>query len=588
MRKYNGISAALFKFFRDFPAAAVTTETPPMPDSPAPPATHSDLVNAIRALAMDAVQKANSGHPGMPMGMAEIAEVLWRRFLRHNPANPGVARSRPIRALQRPRLDAAVRAAAPHGLRPADGGDPRFRQLHSKTPGHPEHGLTPGVETTTGPLGQGLANAVGMALAEQLLAAEFNRPGHDDRRPPHLRVRRRRLPHGRHLARGLLARGDAGARQAHRALRRQRHLDRRPRRRLVQRQHAEALRGLRLARDRRTSTATTSSAIDARDRGGEGGRDRPTLICCKTVIGKGAPNKAGTDAHGARARRQGSRRHARGDRLEARALRDSRADSTPPGTRAPRARSWKRRGTRSSRPTRKPIRRRRRRSASACRANCPPTGRRSSTRWSRKAHEKGETVATRKASQQAIEALAPHLPGSSGGSADLTGSNLTNWSGTKAITRQAGGQLRVLRRARVRHGGGRQRPGTPRRLHPLLGHLPHVLGLLAQRAAHGGADEAAEASSSSRTIPSGWARTDRRTSRSSTSRACASFRAWTSGAPATRSRRPWPGRRAIERRDGPSSLALSRQNSPFVKRSPEALAAIRRGGYVISEAAGAR
>src|SRR5436190_10032155 len=142
------------------------------------PASHADIVNAIRALAMDAVQKANSGHPGMPMGMAEISEVLWRRFLRFNPANPAwpdrdrfVLSSGHGSMLQYALLHLTGYDVSMEDIR-------AFRQLHSKTPGHPEVGITPGVETTTGPLGQGLANAVGMALAEQLLAAEFNKPGH--------------------------------------------------------------------------------------------------------------------------------------------------------------------------------------------------------------------------------------------------------------------------------------------------------------------------------------------------------------------------------------------------------------------------
>ena len=137
-----------------------------------------ELTNAIRALAMDAVQQANSGHPGMPMGMAEIAEVLWRHFLKHNPSNPHWAdRDRFV-------LSNGHGSMLLYSLLHLTGYDlpldeiRRFRQLHSKTPGHPESGLTPGVETTTGPLGQGIANAVGMALAERLLAAEFNRPGH--------------------------------------------------------------------------------------------------------------------------------------------------------------------------------------------------------------------------------------------------------------------------------------------------------------------------------------------------------------------------------------------------------------------------
>ena len=140
---------------------------------------HLDTINALRALAMDAVQKANSGHPGMPMGMADIAEVLWRRHLRHNPTNPGwVDRDRFV-------LSNGHGSMLQYALLHLSGYDlpmdeiKSFRQLHSKTPGHPEYRVTPGVETTTGPLGQGIANAVGMAIAEKLLAAEFNRPGFD-------------------------------------------------------------------------------------------------------------------------------------------------------------------------------------------------------------------------------------------------------------------------------------------------------------------------------------------------------------------------------------------------------------------------
>ncbi len=144
----------------------------------APRASDSLLANAIRALAMDAVEAAQSGHPGMPMGMAEIAVALWNRHLSHNPANPAWAnRDRFV-------VSNGHGSMLLYALLHLTGYDlpmeeiKHFRQLHSKTPGHPEHGLTPGVETTTGPLGQGLANAVGMAIAEKLLAAEFNRPGH--------------------------------------------------------------------------------------------------------------------------------------------------------------------------------------------------------------------------------------------------------------------------------------------------------------------------------------------------------------------------------------------------------------------------
>ncbi len=263
-------------------------------------ATRKDLTNAIRALAMDAVQKANSGHPGMPMGMAEIAEVLWNHHLRHNPANPHWAdRDRFV-------LSNGHGSMLLYALLHLTGYDlpmeelKRFRQLHSKTPGHPEYGITPGVETTTGPLGQGIANAVGMAHRRALLAAEFNRPGYEIvNHHTYVFVGDGCLMEGiSHEACSLA--GTLGSGQADRLLRRQRHLDRRPRRGLVHRRHAEALRGLRLARRAATWTVTTSRRSRRRCWRRRRSHRPAELICCKTVIGKGSPNKAGThEAHGA-------------------------------------------------------------------------------------------------------------------------------------------------------------------------------------------------------------------------------------------------------------------------------------------------
>ena len=216
-----------------------------------PTPSRRDLANAIRFLAIDAVEAAKSGHPGMPMGMADIAEVLWNDYLSHNPNNPKwFNRDRFV-------LSNGHGSMLQYALLHLSGYDlpieelKRFRQLDSKTPGHPENFMTPGVETTTGPLGQGFANAVGMALAEKLLAQRFNRPELRRRRPPHLGVHGRRLPDGRHLARSRVAGRHLGPEQAGRLLGRQPHQHRRQRRRLVHRRHPGALRGLRLERDPR-------------------------------------------------------------------------------------------------------------------------------------------------------------------------------------------------------------------------------------------------------------------------------------------------------------------------------------------------
>ncbi len=210
--------------------------------------TRRQLANAIRALSMDAVQKANSGHPGMPMGMADIAQVLWTDHLKHNPGNPRVGRPRPLRAVERARLDAAVFAAAPDGLSALDRRPraiPAVRLAYGGTPGSrpaPRH-RDDDRAARAGPRQcsrHGNRREVARGDVQPAVA--------HDRRPSHLRLPRRRLPDGRHFARGLLAGGHAAARQADLLLRRQRHLDRRRRPRLVHGRHAQAFRSLRLAR----------------------------------------------------------------------------------------------------------------------------------------------------------------------------------------------------------------------------------------------------------------------------------------------------------------------------------------------------
>src|SRR5450631_2046768 len=256
------------------------------------------LANAIRALAMDAVQAANSGHPGMPMGMAEISVALWNRHLRHNPANPHWPnRDRFVLSnghgsmLQYALLHLTGYALPLEQLR-------RFRQLHSMTPGHPEVGVTPGVETTTGPLGQGLANAVGMALAERLLAAEFNRPGHAivDHRTYVFAgdgCLMEGISHEACSLAGTLGLSklvcfyDDNGISIDGAVKGW-FTDDTPKR--FEAYGWQVVPGV---------DGHDVDAVDAAIRKAHASADRPTLICCKTVIGKGSPNRASTDlAHG--------------------------------------------------------------------------------------------------------------------------------------------------------------------------------------------------------------------------------------------------------------------------------------------------
>src|SRR5689334_11004421 len=275
-----------------------TAETPRSGET-AERAPDDELANAIRALAMDAVEKAKSGHPGMPMGMAEIAVALWTRHLRHDPANPHWPdRDRFLLSNGHgSMLQYALLHLSGYELPMAE--LERFRQLHSKTPGHPEVGLTPGIETTTGPLGQGLANAVGMALAEKLLAAQFNRPGHtivdhytyvtagDGCLMEGISHEACSLAGTLGLGKLIVLYDDNGISIDGET--RGWFTDDTP-------QRFEAY-GWHVVPD------VDGHDVDAVDRAIAAARadtGRPTLICCKTIIGKGAPNKAGTaDTHGA-------------------------------------------------------------------------------------------------------------------------------------------------------------------------------------------------------------------------------------------------------------------------------------------------
>jgi len=553
-----------------------------MPDTPTAAASSADIVNAIRALAMDAVQKANSGHPGMPMGMAEIAEVLWRRFLRHNPKNPAWPdRDRFV-------LSNGHGSMLQYALLHLTGYDlpmeelRRFRQLHSRTPGHPEVGHTPGVETTTGPLGQGLANAVGFALAERLLAAEFNRPGHAI--VDHYTYvfvgdgcLMEGISHEACSLAGVLGLGKLIALYDDNGISIDGKVqgwfhDDTPKR-------FEAYGWNVIAGVDGHDTRAVASAIE-RARAGSG---RPTLICCKTVIGKGSPNKAGTDAvHGA----------ALGDK-EVAATREAigwkyapfeippeiyRAwDATAKG--AAQEDEWKARFAAYQKAFPAEAAEFKRRVA----GELPAGWRAAVDAMVAKAQEKGESVASRKASQNALEAIGPTLPGLIGGSADLTGSNLTTWSGSKAVTATQAGNyiyfgvrefaMAAIGNGLALHGGFIPYSGTFLTFSDYSRNALRMAALMRARnifvfthdsiglGEDGPTHQAIEHVSSLRLIPQMdvWRPCD--TVETAIAWAC-----------------------AIERKDGPSSLALSRQNLPFVKRGAGAAGDIRRGGYVISDA----
>ena len=545
----------------------------------------SQLANAIRALAMDAVEAAKSGHPGMPMGMAEIAVALWDRHLSHNPANP-----------KWPNRDRFV-VSNGHGsmllyaLLHLTGYDlpidelKRFRQLHSKTPGHPEHGLTAGVETTTGPLGQGLANAVGMALAERLLAAEFNRPGHaivDHRTYAFCGdgCLMEGISHEAGSLAGYLGLGKLTVLYDDNGI----SIDGE-----TKGWFTDDTPGRFEAYGWNVIRHVDGHDIDAVDRALRDAHlvtDRPTLICCKTVIGRGSPHKQGTsEAHGA----------ALGEK-EIALTRVALGWTSPPfvipeaiyagwnarerGAAAEDA--WAKRfaGYRSAHPDLAAEFTRR------IHGELPATWKETAGAFVAAQAAKGETVATRKASQQSLEAFARALPELLGGAADLTGSVFTNWSGTKPIQHGGAGNyinfgvrefaMCAIANGLGLYGGYIPYVGTFLTFSDYARNALRMAALMKLRAIYvfthdsiglgedGPTHQSIEHAASLRLIPhmDVW-------------RPCDTVEtavAWAA---------------AIERADGPTCLLFTRQNVPFEARDAAQIAAIRRGGYVLADWNGA-
>ncbi len=536
--------------------------------------------NALRVLAIDAVQAANSGHPGMPMGMADIAEALWRHHLRHDPADAQwIDRDRFVLSnghgsmLLYALLHLTGYALPMSELR-------RFRQLHSLTPGHPEHGLTPGVETTTGPLGQGITNAVGMALAEKLLAAEFNRPGHGviDHRTWVF------------LGDGCLMEGISHEAASLAGTWRLNKLvafwddngisidgdvkgwfgDDTPAR--FEAYGWTVIRGVD-GHDRAALDAAIAAAKAS---------EKPVLICCRTTIGFGSPNRAGTaKAHGEAlgAEEIAKTREQLGWQWPAFEIPDAVREAWSARERgAQLRREWQASFSAYAEAHPELAHELLRRFALN---SLPAAAEQAFAKAIAETETKRASVATRKASQELLNAVAPQLPGLLGGSADLTGSNLTDWKGSQALTGERTGNhvhygvrefgMAAIMNGIALHGGLRPYGGTFLTFSDYSRNALRMAALMKLPVVHvfthdsiglgedGPTHQPVEHVSSLRLIPG--------------------LDVWRP-ADATETAVAW--REALRRSDGPSVLALSRQALPHAAEAgQERSDAIARGGYVL-------
>ncbi|MCW9058110.1 MAG: transketolase, partial [Gammaproteobacteria bacterium] len=547
--------------------------------------SRKELANAVRALSMDAVQKAKSGHPGAPMGMADIAEVLWNGFLKHNPNNPKwFDRDRFI-------LSNGHGSMLIYSLLHLTGYDlpmeelKNFRQLHSKTPGHPEYGYAPGVETTTGPLGQGITNAVGMAIAEKALAGQFNRDGH------HIvdhytyvfmgdGCMMEGISHEACSLAGTLGLGKLIAFWDDNGISIDGHVegwftDDTPKRFEAYGWHV--VRGV---------DGHDPEAIEKAIREAKSVNDKPTLVCTKTVIGYGAPNLCGShDCHGAPL----------GDD-EIKATRENLGwkhdpfvvpdeiyagwDAKTKGAEAEKHWNDKFAAYKAAHPDLAAEFERR------MKGELPANWEADAGKFIEAVNTKGETIASRKASQNTLNGFGPLLPEFMGGSADLAGSNLTIWSGCKGLSNTVSdgnyiyygvrefGMSAIMNGISL-HGGfipygatflmfseyarNALRMAALMKVQTIFVYTHDSIGLGEDGPTH----QPIEQTATLRMIPNMdvWRPCD----------AVESAVAW---------------KVAIERRDGPSSLIFSRQNLDHQSRSTEQLKAITRGGYVLKDCDG--
>ena len=547
------------------------------------PLNERRIANAIRVLAMDAVQKANSGHPGAPMGMADIADVVWREFLNHNPTNPQWAnRDRFV-------LSNGHGSMLQYALLHLTGYDlsiedlKSFRQLHSKTPGHPELGYAPGIETTTGPLGQGIANAVGFALAEKTLAAQFNKD--DIQVVDHFTYcflgdgcLMEGVSHEACSLAGTLGLGKLVAYYDDNGISIDGEVEGWFSDDTEQRFLAYGWQVLKV--DGHDADALRAATLQAKAE-----TQKPTLIMCKTIIGLGSPNKQGKeDCHGAPL---GNDEIA----LTREALGWTEAPFEIP---ADVYTAWdaKAKGTASEAvwnetfaayaakyPTEAAELKRR------MSGDLPADFSAKADAYIAEVNAKAETIATRKASQNAIQAFAPQLPEILGGSADLAGSNLTLWKGAKGVESDAAGNyvhygvrefgMTAIANGVALHGGFIPYVATFLMFMEYARNAVRMSALMKQRVIHVYTHDSIGLGEDGPTHqPVEQIASLRGTPNLNTWRPCDTVEASIS----------WKS--ALLRSEGPTALIFSRQNLAFQTRTEAQIADVAKGGYVLAEEKG--
>ena len=545
-------------------------------------ATRRDLANAIRALSMDAVQQANSGHPGAPMGMADIAEVLWNDFLQHNPQDPDWHnRDRFV-------LSNGHGSMLIYSLLHLSGYDlpieelRNFRQLHAKTPGHPEYGYAPGVETTTGPLGQGITNAVGMAIAEKVLAGQFNRDGHnivDHNTYAFLGdgCLMEGISHEACSLAGTLGLGKLIAIYDDNGISIDGEVegwftDDTPAR-------FESYGWQVLANVDGHDAEAVKSAIEA----AKADSERPTLICCKTIIGYGSPNKQGTSGvHGAALGADevtASRQSLGWEHAPFEIPADIYAGWDAKNSGAERQAQWQADFDRYAEAHPELAAEYQRRMS----GDLPADFQSQAAAYIAQCQAEGASIATRKASQNCLDAYGPMLPELVGGSADLAGSNNTIWKGSDVITAQnSGGNyinygvrefgMSAIMNGMALHGGVMPYGATFLVFMEYARNAVRMAAIMKQRSilvyTH---DSIGLGEDGPTHQPIEQLANLRSTPNLSTWRPCDTVEsavAW---------------KAAIEQADGPTALIFTRQGLPHQDRTPEQVAAIEKGGYVLVE-----